>query len=243
MLHRSPRTVARRTVCGLARTRKITNAMASWFLLGLAVCVPPVFAADAAADAPSRGAAVDALMSRHTKPGAPGAAVGVYRGGKVIYAKGFGVADLETGAPITTRTPFYISSVSKQFTAFAIALLASEGKLDLDADIRRYLPWFPGLGHTITTRHLVHHTSGLREQYELVMLSGRDLHDLVTQPQMLKLIARQRALNFVPGTDFQYNNTSYTLLAEIVRAVSGQDLRMSSARVRGLELVRVRRLH
>lgn len=196
-------------------------------LLALASATLPAHAAAAAGDPPD--AAIDALMARHVVPGQPGAAVGVYRAGRIVYAKGFGVSDLESGAPITTRTPFYVSSISKQFTAFAIALLVADGKVDPEADIRRYLPWFPDLGQTITTRDLIHHTSGLREQYELILLSGRDLRDLVTQPQLLQVIARQRELNFVPGTDFLYGNTAYTLLAEIVRASSGQSLRAFTA--------------
>ncbi|MHC9084388.1 serine hydrolase domain-containing protein [Luteimonas sp. RIT-PG2_3] len=182
-------------------------------------------ALDEGPNADTQAAAIEALMARHVTPGQPGAAVGVYRAGRIVYAKGFGVADLETGAPITPRTPFYVSSVSKQFTAFAIALLVQDGKVDLDADIRRYLPWFPDLGQAITTRDLVHHTNGLREQYELILLSGRDLRDLVTQAQLRQVIARQRELNFAPGTDFLYGNTAYTLMAEIVHAVSGKTLR------------------
>lgn len=178
-----------------------------------------------AATETSKQAAVDALLTTHTRPDAPGAAVGVYQGGRVLYAKGFGVANLQTGTPITAQTQFHISSVSKQFTAFAIALLARAGKVDLDADVGRYLPGFPKVGQVVTPRHLIHHMSGVREQYELIMLTGRDLRDLVTGPQLVQVLEQQRSLNFAPGTDFLYGNSAYTLLAQIVEAVSGQTFR------------------
>jgi len=170
-------------------------------------------------------AATDALFAEFTAPGSPGAAVGIYKSGRAIFAKGYGLADLESGAPITPRTPFHVASVSKQFAAFAIALLVREGKVDLDADVRTYLPYFPDLGVKITTRQLIQHTSGLRDQMTLLMLGGRDIRDLLRQQQVIEMVKRQKALEFAPGTRFKYSNTGYTLLAEIVRSVSGKTLR------------------
>lgn len=177
------------------------------------------------ADEAGTAAKVDALFAEYAKPGAPGVAVGVYRGGSVVYAKGYGLADLESGASITPQTQFHIASVSKQFAAYAIALLAREGKIDLDADVHRYLPYFPDFGHKITTRQLILHTSGLRDQWTLFEIGGRDMRDLLRQQQVVNMVRRQRALNFVPGTNSLYSNTGYTLLAEIVQSVTGKTLR------------------
>jgi CubicO group peptidase (beta-lactamase class C family) len=168
---------------------------------------------------------IDALFHEHVAVGEPGAAIGLYRGGHVLFAKGYGVADLDSSTPVTPTTQFNVASVSKQFTAFAIALLASEGKIDLDAEVHRYLPWVPDFGHPITVRQLVHHTNGLRDSYTLVEVSGRDTRDVFTQRQVIELVKLQRELNFEPGTAHSYNNTGYTLLAEIVATVSGKSLR------------------
>src|SRR5690606_10763341 len=131
----------------------------------------------------------------------------------------------EAGTPITPRTQFHVASVSKQFAAFSIALLAREGKVDLDADVRTYLPYVPDFGRKITVRHLLLHPSGLRDQWSLFEIGGRSLDDRLRQAQIVNMVARQRALNFDPGTRYSYSNTGYTLLGEIVRAVSGQSLR------------------
>lgn len=172
-----------------------------------------------------QGDRVDALFADYARSDAPGAAVGVYRGGQIVYAKGYGLADLESKEPITPRTQFHIASVSKQFAAFAVALLARDGTLDLDADVRRYLPYFPDFGHPVTTRQMVLHTSGLRDQWSLFQMGGRDMRDLLRQQQVVQMVQRQRELNFVPGTNTLYSNTGYTLLAEIVASVSGKTLR------------------
>ncbi|HEX9955616.1 MAG TPA: serine hydrolase domain-containing protein, partial [Fibrella sp.] len=164
----------------------------------------------------------DSLFADWNKPGKPGAAVGVVYRGKLIYAKGFGEADLETGAPIGPETIFHVASVSKQFTAYAIVLLAQKGKLSLDDDIRKYLPEVPDFGKTITIRHLIHHTSGLRDQWNLLAMAGWQLDDVITKEHVFNLVTRQKELNFEPGSAFTYCNTGYTLLAEIVARVSKQ---------------------
>jgi CubicO group peptidase (beta-lactamase class C family) len=169
--------------------------------------------------------AIDALFQEHIAAGEAGAAIGLYRQGRVLFAKGYGMADLEQGVAMSPTTQFNVASVSKQFTAFAIALLASEGRLDLDADVRRYLPWVPDFGQPISVRQLVHHTNGLRDEYILLEIAGRDTRDVFTQRQVIELVKRQRELNFEPGTAHSYNNTGYTLLAEIVAAITGKSLR------------------
>ncbi len=155
---------------------------------------------------------------------APGASVAVMKDGQIIFSKGYGYADLESDRPITPTTIFHVASVSKQFTAFAIAMLADQGKLSLDDDIRKYLPELHDFGYTITINHLVHHTSGLRDQWNLLMMAGWRLDDVITQKQIMRMVARQRELNFKPGEEFLYCNTGFTLMAEIVQRVTGQTL-------------------
>lgn len=167
-------------------------------------------------------AKVDSLFAEWNKPGMPGAAVGVVHKGKLVYAKGFGEADLETGAKIGPETIFHVASVSKQFTAYAIVLLAQEGKLSLDDDVRKHLPEVPDFGKTITIRHLIHHTSGLRDQWNLLAMAGWQLDDVITKQHVLNLVTRQRDLNFEPGSAFTYCNTGYTLLAEIASRITQQ---------------------
>lgn len=172
-----------------------------------------------------RSRAVDALFAQFDRPGSPGAAVGIYHAGRAVYTHAYGHAELEHAVPMTSQTIFNAASVSKQFTAFAIALLAREGKVNLDADIRTYLPYVPDFGHAITVRHLLHHTSGLRTSELLFELGGQDLRGVLHSQQVVNMVARQRALNFEPGAEFLYCNTGYSLLAEIVAAVSGQSFR------------------
>jgi CubicO group peptidase (beta-lactamase class C family) len=165
---------------------------------------------------------VDALFAEWAKPDSPGCAVAVVRGGKIIHAKGFGMADLEHEIPITPQTVFYIGSVSKQFTAFAIVLLARAEKLSLDDDVRKYWPELLDFGRPLTIRHLIHHTSGLRDYFELFSLAGRGESDLITQHDLLDIIQKQRALNFPPGDRHLASNSNYALLAAIVERVTGE---------------------
>ena len=164
---------------------------------------------------------VEQAMSGFTDA-TPGAVVAVFRGGETVFAKGYGMADLEHGVPNTPATPFHVASLSKQFTAFAVALLADEGHLSLDDDVRTYVPEVPDFGQAITLRHLLHHTSGLRDQWELWAIGGGLLDDVIRQEDVLRLVERQRELNFAPGTEFSYSNTGYTLLATVVERVTGE---------------------
>ena len=143
-----------------------------------------------------------------------------------MYEAGYGSANLEADVPITPASIFHAASVSKQFTAMSVLLLAREGKLSLDADVHTYLPELPDYGHRITLRHLLTHTSGLRDQWDLLALArGRFEEDRITEADVLDIVTRQKALNFVPGTEYLYSNTGYTLAAIIVRRVSGKPLR------------------
>lgn len=168
---------------------------------------------------------VDKLFSAWDKPDSPGASLAVIQKGEVIYKKGYGSANLEYNVPITPSTVFHVASVSKQFTAFAVAMLANQGKLRLDDDIRRHLPEVPDLGKTVTIQHLIHHISGLRDQWELLAIAGWRLDDVITKEHILKMVKNQKELNFNPGEQYLYCNTGFTLLAEIVARTTGKSFR------------------
>jgi len=165
---------------------------------------------------------IDQLFSAWNSIESPGAAVAVEKDGKLIYKKGFGCAELEYNIPITASTVFHIASVSKQFTCFSILLLEKQGKLSINDNIRKYIPEVPDFGKVITLNHLMHHMSGLRDQWELLAMAGWRLDDIITKDQILRIVSRQKELNFNPGDEYLYCNTGFTLLAEVVARVSGQ---------------------
>lgn len=165
---------------------------------------------------------VDELFAVWDNNYSPGAAVAIVKDGKIIYEKGYGIANLEYDIPITPASVFHIASVSKQFTVFSILLLEQQGKLSLDDDIRKYVPEVPDFGKTITLRHLASHTSGLRDQWELLNYAGWRPDDVITKDQIMKIISQQKELNFNPGEEYMYCNTGFTLLAEVVARVSKQ---------------------
>jgi len=169
---------------------------------------------------------VDALFQKMDTTISPGCALSVIRDHKIIYERGYGMADLDHNVPITPASVFHVASMSKQFTAASILLLAQQGKLSLDDPVRKYIPELPDFGTPVTIRELLHHTSGLRDQWELLGLSGwRYSQDLITDADVLYVVSHQRELNFPPNTRYLYSNTGYTLLAQIVARVSGQSLR------------------
>jgi CubicO group peptidase (beta-lactamase class C family) len=168
---------------------------------------------------------IDSVFAPYSSRQAPGCAVGVSRDGRLAFAKGYGSADLEHDTPITPSTPFYIASVSKQFTAMSIVLLAQDGRLTLDDSVRQWVPEVPSFGSPITIRQLLYHTSGLRDYFTLLALSGWPSDGPLTERQFLELISRQKNLNFAPGEEFLYSNTGYALLAVVVQRVSGKSLR------------------
>lgn len=185
-----------------------------------------LLAGSAAAPAQDKAnAAVDAIFADLTKQGSPGCALGVYRDGKIAYAKGYGLADIEGGVPIAPQSVFDIGSTSKQFTASSILLLEKQHKLRLDDDIHTYIPELPDYGHKITILHLLNHTSGVRDYLSLFSLAGVNLDGVTTDDDGLAIIARQKALNFPPGSDFLYSNSGFFLLSVIVKRVSGKTLR------------------
>lgn len=157
-------------------------------------------------------------------PRAPGVAVAVVRDGKAVYQNAWGMANLTHNVPFTTNTRNNIGSTSKQFTALAIVMLASQNKLSLDDDVRKHIPEAPDLGQKVTIRHLLTHTSGYREFLNALALGGRrlDYGDYIARDEILDLLKRQPALQNAPGAEFNYNNTGYSLLALIVERVSRQ---------------------
>lgn len=168
---------------------------------------------------------LDGLFAQWRSPRSPGAALAIVRDGEVVYAKGYGLANLEYAIPITPETIFHSASIAKQVTALAVLLLADRGRLSVDDPIHKYMPELPDFGHAITLRQMLQHTSGLREVAELLALVGWRAGDVVTTDHVLRLVHRQRELDFPPGTEFSYCNTGYALLAEVVARVSGQSLR------------------
>ena len=165
---------------------------------------------------------LEQVLDEWNRPDAPGVAVSVVRDGQVLSTRGLGAANLEYDVPITPSTVFHVASVSKQFTALAVMLLARDGKLSLDDDVRKYLPEVPDFGRTITIRHLLSHTSGLYDQWDALLMSGWRLDDVITKDHILQTVAHERRLNFDPGTEQLYCNTGFTLAAEIVARVSGK---------------------
>lgn len=179
---------------------------------------------------PALAARIDSVYSRFTAPGSPGCALGVVRNGQLSYARGFGLASIEHGVAITPATVFDIGSVSKQFTAMAVVLLAQDGKLSLDDEIQKFLPEIPRYpSGAVTIRHLLHHTSGLRDYIDVLSWSGISDEAVTTDADALDAIVRQKSTNFPPGSEFRYSNSGYFLLSVIVKRVSGQTLRYFAA--------------
>ena len=215
--------------------RRLRGGVGRSWLLGVAVSVWSVSGILAAGQEQDREARVDQIFAAWDTAETPGCAVSVMREGELVHARGYGVANLEYDIPITASSIFHVASISKQFTALAVALLVADGEVSWDDDLRTYVPEVPDLGPRITLRHLVHHTSGIRDQWSLLRMAGwRFEADVVTQDDVLDLISRQRALNFEPGTDYVYSNSGFTLLAVVVERVSGQTLReFAAARIFG----------
>jgi CubicO group peptidase (beta-lactamase class C family) len=165
---------------------------------------------------------LDSLFIERSSLQTPGAAIAVVKDGQIVYKKGYGAANLEYNIPNNPSTVFHIASLSKQFTAFSILLLAKDGRLSLDDDIRRHLPEMSGFSKAITIKDLLYHTSGLREWIYLLGLSGHNLSDMVTQKEIINTLSHQNDLNFEPGSAFSYVNSGYNVLGEIVARVSGQ---------------------
>lgn len=168
---------------------------------------------------------VDRIFAEWSTTSSPGCALAVVKDGQIVYERGYGMSNLELGIAITPQSVFDIGSVSKEITAMAILLLMQDGKISLDDDIREYLPEIPDYGNTITIRHMLHHTSGLRNYDDLFDLEGIPEADLTTDRDALELTARQKGVNFNPGEEFLYSDTNFFLMSQIVKRVTGRTLR------------------
>lgn len=190
-------------------------------MLGLALLlVAPVIGFSQSADGVT--AKVDAIFASFDKPDSPGCALGIIKDGKLIYARGYGKANLEHGIPNGSKLVYDIGSTSKQFAAASILLLAQTGKLSLEDDVRKIVPELPSYQKPILIRHLIHHTSGLRDYLTLFSLAGINFDDTTTEADALKIIIRQKALNFTPGDEWLYSNSGYFLLSIIIKRASGK---------------------
>jgi CubicO group peptidase (beta-lactamase class C family) len=170
-------------------------------------------------------AAVDTLFEPFAKEGSPGCAVGIAQRGEVVHLRAYGAADLERDVPLTPASVFNVGSLTKQFTAYLIHSLADEGKLTLEDDVRRFIPELREYGAPIRIRHLLHHTSGVRDYIDLFELAGKRAADVTTHAETVQIIARQRGLNFPTGTKHEYSNSNYVLLGEVVQRITAKPLR------------------
>ena len=166
----------------------------------------------------------DQLLSNYDREDSPGVAVSVFRDGRTVFSKAYGMANLAYGIPFEIETRTNIGSTSKQFTAFAVMLLVDRGLISLDDDVRDHIPELPDLGETVTIRNLITHTSGYREFLNLLMMSGRRLDhgDFIDRAELIKVVQQQPALQNSPGAEFNYNNTAFGLAAAMVERVSEQ---------------------
>src|SRR5262245_31834798 len=172
----------------------------------IAIALAGGCASTRAASIPAR---VDRLFATWNRPDTPGCGVGVSRNGAVIYEHGYGMANLERRVPITSSTVFRLASITKAFTAMSVLLAAERGLLSLDDDVSKYIPDWSDREHRVTIRHLLTHTSGLRDAY---LLQGWAPNNGNSVDALIKVLSRQRGLNSVPGTEYQYNNGGYLLL-------------------------------
>jgi CubicO group peptidase (beta-lactamase class C family) len=172
----------------------------------------------------SREQYIDKLFAAFNET--PGCVVGVTRHGEAVFAKAYGMADLEHGIPLSLASSFNVGSVSKQFTAMAVLLLAEEGKISLDDSIRNAVPELPAYMDGVTLKHLLNHTSGIRNYFAVGHRAGNPPPDgyIYTDRSMLNIISRQKNLNFPPGSEYQYCNSGYVLLSIVVKRISGLNL-------------------
>ncbi|MGL6108896.1 MAG: serine hydrolase domain-containing protein [Rubrivivax sp.] len=167
---------------------------------------------------------IDRIFAGYAQPGSPGCAVGVQRAGEWLFSAGYGLASVEHAVPITPRTVFRIASVSKQFTVTAVLMLAAQGRLSLDDEVRTYVPELAPLPHRVSLEQLMRNTSGLPDFLEMLRLGGLGLDARLERAAMLQGIARNTHLNFQPGSRFLYCNSNFLLLGLVVERVAGCSL-------------------
>lgn len=192
--------------------------MRTRLLFSLLLLAAPVRAQQAAQPA------IDRIFAQWDRPDSPGCTVGAVQNGRLVYQRGYGMANLDYGIANSPEIVYYVGSVSKQFTAAAIATLALDGKISLDDPVSKYMPEVSHLPR-MTVRQLVHHTGGLRDIYVLMALAGIRMQDVLTDADAIALIAGQKQLNFKPGDESLYSNSGYFFLGQIVKRATGQSLR------------------
>jgi len=168
--------------------------------------------------------AIDRIFTEWNKTDVPGCALGIIKEGKLIYAKGYGMANMEYDIPNSASSVFRIGSTSKQFTAASIVLLAEKDKLSLDDNLKSLFPDFPDYAKKITIRHLLNHTSGIRDYLQISYLKGLGDDDYYTDDNVMKWLINQTDLNFSPGEEYLYSNSGYWLLGQIVKKVAGMNM-------------------
>ncbi len=196
----------------LLRALLLTLPTATWGRVGLGQA------------APFPAASVDSVFAKFNHTDRPGCALGIYRNGQTVYARGYGMAELNQGVPIGPDTRFYIASTSKQFAAASLQLLAMQGKVSLDDPVRKYVPELPAYADAIKLHHLMHHTSGIRDYLGLWMMSGETIANELPEEKALASIVRQQALDFEPGSKWSYSNSGYFLISLVIKRASGKSL-------------------
>jgi CubicO group peptidase (beta-lactamase class C family) len=166
----------------------------------------------------------DELFAEWDSPTSPGCALAIVRGGEVVCKRAYGTADLERCVPLSPRSVFDLASTGKQFTAFIVALMEAEGALSLDDRVRQYLPALPAYADPIAIRHLVYHTSGLRDYTALMSEAGMQPRNHYREEELLGLIVRQDGLDFLPGSEHRYSNSGYFLLGMVAERISRKSL-------------------
>ncbi len=193
-------------------------------VLALAVACAGPGEQPAGAEAGADNPAIDAIFAAWDEPGSPGCALAVARDGDLVYTRGYGYANLDYDIPNTPQTVFDVASVTKQFVAAIANMLALDGTVSLDDDVRRWLPELPEYESPVTLRHLVFHTGGLRDYLNLFPLAGAGDYYSVSREQLLAMMSRQRAPVFAPGERYEYSNTGYMLLAHALERAAGKSM-------------------
>lgn len=170
---------------------------------------------------------IDSLFYPYSEREGPGYVLGIVQDGDLVYSKAYGLANLDYGIPLSDSSAFYIGSMAKQFTAAALLILESEGKLSLTDKITKYFPDFPKYGKPITLKHLLYHTSGIREAYSLALFQGFDpnFEEVYSTEDIVELMLSQQELNFIPGEEYRYSSGGYSILAKVIELVSQKSFR------------------
>lgn len=197
----------------------------SWLMFALFIGLQLSCSHQSNSELPINSKEIDSIISQYELSQKPGIVLGIYEAGEVVFAKGYGLANLETKTPFTPKTVFDIASNSKQFTAYAILLLEKQGKLTLDNQIISYFPDIQIFESPITIRHLIHNISGLRGYGDIIEMTGKGIEYPTNRTEFIDFLKKQQSLNFAPGDQYLYSNTNWILLAMIVEQVSGRSFR------------------